>query len=99
MYRRSFVSSTGEIVEGDLHHWIPLYLGGDHRLSNLFDLDPAAHREIHELLEGIRFEDTVTLDPNSIGRLDVDFERGVGILMPDGSIQLESLASHSVSTP
>lgn len=101
-YRRSFAASLPgggpQVIEGDLHHWIPLYLGGDHRLANLYDLDRQAHREIHEILESVTFVDDITLDPNSIGRLDVDFERGVGILMPDGSIRLESLATYSVST-
>jgi hypothetical protein len=98
-YRRSFERAAGEVVEGDLHHWIPLYLGGDHRIGNLLDLDPAAHRRIHELLEGVTVADGVTLDPNQLGRLDVDFEHGVGILLTDGSVRLQSLTDYSFSMP
>jgi len=41
---------------------------------------------------------TCALPICSIGRLDLDFEHGLGILMPDGDIKLESLAAYLVSS-
>jgi len=96
-YRPHFIDATGALVEGDLHHLVPLYLGGDHGIGNLLDLDPEAHRAVHELLEGVVVSDGFTLAPNSIGRIDANFEAGIGILYRDGRVELESLSGYTTS--
>jgi hypothetical protein len=90
-YRARFISRTGTEVDGDLHHLIPLYLGGNHRIGNLLDLDVEAHRAVHELLEGVNVRGGLTLAPNSVGRIDLDFEAGMGILYRDGRIELRPI--------
>ena len=102
-YRAHFISESSRVagtavsVEGDLHHLIPLYLGGEHGIGNLLDLDELAHRQVHELLEGVEIGEDLTLAPSSIGRMDVNFEAGIGILYRDGSIELQPLSAYMTS--
>jgi hypothetical protein len=96
-YRLNFEDVTGATVTGDLHHLIPLYLGGTHvpgragSLGNMLDLEQVAHDELHRLIERIyvNVDQGITLDPNQIGRLGLNFQEGVGILLRNGEIRLE----------
>ncbi|NKY38185.1 WYL domain-containing protein [Cellulomonas septica] len=63
-YRLAFETAAGAPASGDLHHLIPLYLGGDHR--RLVDIEPLLHDRLHTLIEGIPIGDGVTLAPSSI---------------------------------
>src|SRR5262249_42208741 len=69
-YRGNFLSVTGKATGevDDLHHIIPLYLGGDHRIKNLIDIQEDLHRALHELIEGVKYSEGVTLAPGSIQR-------------------------------
>lgn len=91
-YRRHYATVAGAAAEGEVHHWIPLYLGGDHRFDWLLDLDPEAHDEIHEIFEAAAREGSdITLSPNSIGRLDARFDRGYAVILNDGRIEFGAL--------
>ncbi len=99
-YRGNFLSATGQAAGevDDLHHLIPLYLGGDHRIKNLIDVSESLHRQLHELIEGVKFGEGVTLAPGSIQRAaDLNFKQGAAILHPDGSVELRPLGAAPVT--
>jgi hypothetical protein len=73
-------------AEGDLHHLIPLYLGGEH--TRLIDMDPAYHDQLHELIDGIQFDDDTTLAPHSIQAADLNFREGAAVLHDNGRVTL-----------
>jgi len=90
-YRGKFLSATGKTTAevDDLHHIIPLYLGGDNRIKNLIDIAEDLHRNLHELIETVKYSEGVTLAPGSIQRAaDLSFKQGAGILRPDGAVEL-----------
>jgi hypothetical protein len=90
-YRLHFANQTGKVVDDDLHHVIPLYLGGDHRVKNLVDIDGALHDELHKLVNNVQFDKNTTLAPSSIQRADLNFKKGAAILHPDGTVTLRPL--------
>jgi hypothetical protein len=93
-YRPRFISATGSVVEDDLHHMVPLYLGGDHTIANLVDIDPKLHDAVHELVESVKFSDGVTLAPWSIQNAKgLNFTEGAAILHADGTITYDTLAT------
>ena len=65
-YRSLYQSATGAAAEGDLHHLIPLYLGGDSKLKNLLDLEKDLHDAMHDAIETIKFGADTTLAPNVV---------------------------------
>ncbi|MBV8762519.1 MAG: hypothetical protein JO257_34865, partial [Deltaproteobacteria bacterium] len=76
----------------DLHHMIPLYLGGDHTM--LIDVAEDLHRDLHELIEGIKWDKAGTsLAPSSIQRAKLNFSEGAAILYPDGTVSYDTLAA------
>jgi hypothetical protein len=91
-YRPRFISKTGQVVEDDLHHMIPLYLGGDHTVANLIDIDPKLHDAVHELCDSVKYGEGVTLAPSSIQNAkDLTFSQGAAILHGDGTITYDAL--------
>jgi hypothetical protein len=92
-YRANYMAKTGKATDqvDDLHHWIPLYLGGSHRLDNLIDMSTDLHKQLHDLIDRIRLGPGVSLAPTSIGKADLKFERGAAILYPDGGVELKPL--------
>jgi hypothetical protein len=91
-YRPRFISKTGQVVEDDLHHMIPLYLGGDHTVANLIDIDPKLHDAVHELVDSVKYGEGVTLAPSSIQNAkDLTFSQGAAILHADGTITYDAL--------
>jgi hypothetical protein len=93
-YRPRYQSATGKVVEDDLHHMIPLYLGGDHTIANLMDLDAKLHDGVHELVDSVKFGDGVTLAPSSIQNAkELTFQQGAAILHADGTITYDTLTA------
>lgn len=101
-YRSHYLKHSGAALDDtvDLHHIIPLYLGGDHRLANLAKLPnkPAAagledlHTQMHNLIEKVKLSDSVTLAPHSAQAADLAFKPAVAVLKADGSIEFLTLA-------
>jgi hypothetical protein len=95
-YRAAYLrdlKAAGKAAEeiDDLHHMIPLYLGGDHKL--LIDVAEDLHRDLHELIDGIKFDSAGTsLAPSSIQRAPLNFQQGAAILYPDGTVSYDTLA-------
>jgi hypothetical protein len=95
-YRPRYASATGKVVEDDLHHMIPLYLGGDHTIGNLLDIDAKLHDGVHELVESVRFSDGVSLAPSSVHNAkELTFSQGAAILHADGTITYDTLTAAS----
>jgi len=91
-YRPRYLTATGKVVEDDLHHMVPLYLGGDHTVGNLLDIDAKLHDGVHELLKTVKFSEGVTLAPSSIQNAkDLTFGQGAAILHADGTITYDAL--------
>ncbi|GCD20227.1 hypothetical protein CTKZ_17890 [Cellulomonas algicola] len=97
-YRLAFETASGAPASGDLHHLIPLYLGGDHR--RLVDIEPLLHDRLHTLIEGIPIGDGVTLAPSSIqNSAALTFDYGAGILSSNGRVQLGRFAADGTFVP
>jgi hypothetical protein len=99
-YAREFKKGqTGEVI-GELHHDIPLYLGGDHQMltdigkvpgpnGQLFDL----HDELHAVLDRARFQDGLSLAPSDLakkiptgpGAATIGGKGGVTFYVPQGT--------------
>lgn len=94
-YRIHYARNSGQRIEGDLHHLIPLYLGGNHGVGNFLDLDPVIHAELHRLIDGIATEELgTTLAPSAIQSCsELTFETGAAALYPDGRIVLARLGT------
>jgi hypothetical protein len=76
---------------------MPLYLGGDHTIDNLLDIDTELHSSIHKLLESVKFSDDVTLAPHSIQNAKLNFTQGAAILHADGTITYDTLSDTVIS--
>ncbi|GAA0924738.1 hypothetical protein GCM10009558_036980 [Virgisporangium aurantiacum] len=88
-YRLNFTGSADEIASTDLHHIIPLQLGGDHR--RLVAVQRDLHDRLHDLIDELQLGDG-TLAPNSIRSSgDLIFAEGAAVLRADGSVQLARL--------
>jgi hypothetical protein len=97
-YRLAFEKATGAEAEGDLHHLVPLYMGGGH--GALVDMPPGLHDELHELIDGIRLEEGVTLAPSSIQNASsLSFSEGAAVLYEDRHVQLVRLNPDGSFTP
>ena len=91
-YRAKYLSDTGQASDdvNDLHHMIPLYLGGDHR--HLVDLYEDLHKRMHELVDSIKWDAKgTTLAPSSIQKAPLNFENGAAIITPSGAITYNPL--------
>lgn len=87
---RAFFEKGGIAAEGDLHHLIPLYLGGDHR--RLIDMEPDLHKALHELVDGVTFGPG-TLAPHSVVQAVRDtFEPAMAALLKDGRIVIKRIS-------
>ncbi len=87
-YRLHF---PGEPVH-DLHHIIPLQLGGGHEATRLVDMPPDLHRELHRIIGKVQFDETTSLAPNSIRQSGtLDFAHGAAALLDGGTVQLARL--------
>jgi len=88
-YSGNYTKQTGQDPSGELHHWIPLYLGGDHR--TLLDMPGDLHKRLHQVINNISFDPDsdpqVLLSPNSIQNAkDLTFHSGAAILNNDSTI-------------
>lgn len=93
-YRMRFIGATGAAVEDDLHHMVPLYLGGNHTVGNLIDIDAKLHDEVHALCESVKFSEEATLAPWSIQNAkNLTFSEGAAILHADGTVTFDTLAT------
>jgi hypothetical protein len=84
-YRLAFESTAGEAASGDLHHLVPLYLGGDH--TRLIDVQTDLHDRLHAIIDKVEFGDG-TLAPHSVRSSELNFDAGAAILNPDGTVQI-----------
>lgn len=62
---------------GEVHHLIPIYLGGDHKL--LLDLEPKLHDKMHSLIDRVPFQEG-TLAPSSIRSAGLPFDKGAAVV-------------------
>ena len=89
-YRLAFAKQTGAEASGDLHHLVPLYLGGDN--TRLVDVAPDLHDRLHDLVDLIRLDAGTTLAPASVrGSASFSFTQGAAVLKGDGTVQLARL--------
>lgn len=90
-YRLNF---RGEKPEKDLHHIIPLYLGGDHKL--LANVNAGDHSRLHTIFEKVvKLPDGTTLAPHFMqDQSRFLFEQGAGVLHSDGSVTLVQLKAN-----
>jgi Domain of unknown function (DUF4157) len=89
-YRLDFEKATGAKASADLHHLIPLYLGGDH--TRLVDMVRGLHDELHDLIDGVRLPEGVALAPGSIQNVkSLTFDKGAAVLYNNGRVQLVRL--------
>lgn len=73
-------------ASGDLHHLIPLYLGGDH--TRLLDMHPDLHDELHTWIDGLRLGG-ISMQPSRAHRsAALEFAEGAAIVFDDGTLQL-----------
>lgn len=93
-YRANFVNVSGTTLAAgeDLHHLIPLYLGGSHLVDNFVRLQEDLHQRMHRLIDEIGFDEATTLAPHSIQRANLAFGSGAAILHADGRIEVISVA-------
>jgi hypothetical protein len=79
----------GAEAVGDLHHWLPLYLGGDHRA--LVDMIADEHTALHRVMDSLEAAG-VTLAPGSIHSAPgLNFTEGAAILFTNGAIDFVHL--------
>ena len=92
-YRSHFVTVSGAVLRPgeDLHHLIPLYLGGGHLVDNFVPLGGEFHRRMHRLIDEIAFDEATTLAPQSIQKGAFTFASGAAILHPNGAVEILSL--------
>jgi hypothetical protein len=96
-YRLNFTGSVDELAETDLHHIIPLQLGGDHQ--RLVAVQRDLHDRLHDLIDELQLGDG-TLAPHSIRSSgDLIFTEGAAVLRADGSVQLMRLNPDGTYTP
>ncbi len=96
-YRLAFEKAAGAEAEGDLHHLIPLYMGGGH--DSLVDLPLELHNQLHDLIDTVRLEEGVTLAPSSIQRAaTLNFSEGAAVLKTDRTVQLVRLNADGTFT-
>jgi hypothetical protein len=87
-YRAQFLK--GADPQGDLHHWLPLYLGGHHRA--LIDMMPEAHQALHGVIDKLEGFADLTLAPGAMrGNKALSFQEGAAILFKNGSVELVPL--------
>jgi hypothetical protein len=93
-YARNYSKNGGGAPIGELHHDIPLYLGGDHQM--LTDIGKVKNpvtgevEDLHDLLHGVldkaKFPDGTTLAPYDLAK-KIPTEPGAAVLKTDGTIQ------------
>jgi hypothetical protein len=86
-YRAAHLKGAEAI--GDLHHWLPLYLGGDHRA--IIDMVIEEHGALHRVMDGLEAAG-FTLAPSSIQAAHgLNFTEGAAILFTNGAIDFVHL--------
>lgn len=92
-YRTHYATVSGAVLQPgeDLHHLVPLYLGGGHLVDNFVRLDEELHRRMHRLIDEIVFDEATTLAPQSIQKGALTFKSGAAILHPNGAVEILSL--------
>jgi hypothetical protein len=93
-YRAHFIktvgTATGELE--DLHHMVPLYLGGDHTIANLMNVQHDVHTKLHTLIDKLKLGDTY-LTPANMQNLSVSFAQGAAVIdKTTGVIEFRTLA-------
>lgn len=84
-YAGRYRTEHGE-ASGDLHHLIPLYLGGDH--TRLLDMHPDIHADLHRWIDELQLGG-IMLQPSRAHRAaSLTFSEGAAVLYPDGTLQL-----------
>jgi len=96
-YRAAYLrdlKAAGKAAEeiDDLHHLIPLYLGGDHTM--LINVAPDLHAALHDLIDAVKWDSQGTsLAASSIQRAPLNFQQGAAILYSDGTISYDTLTA------
>ena len=100
-YRLNFIETTGTAAEEieDLHHVAPLFLGGDHTVGNLVNVDETAHDELHALFEQLVFENDIMMASHNMQNMSASFSPGVAAMSKDGVVESSTLAELKTSAP
>jgi hypothetical protein len=98
--RRFDYRTFGGGVHGDgleMHHAMPLWLGGTHEGGNLAGLNKEAHKEIHELFNSLQFDKNTALIPSILQKSsNLSFSEGAAIIDKDtGNIEFLQFNSSS----
>jgi hypothetical protein len=84
-YRRMFLQGA-DAGEDEIHHLIPLYLGGDHK--TMVKLNPDLHDRLHAAIDEIIFAPGTSLAPTSMQRAKgLSFSQGAAVIDPKGGVQ------------
>jgi hypothetical protein len=78
----------------ELHHLLPLYLGGDH--TRLVSLAPSTHDDIHKIMGAVEWGDQL-LKPSSVAK-NLSFDVGGAVLHSDGTITMAKLGADGTWT-
>ena len=85
------ISGTVTVEGKEVHHWVPLWLGGDHKKEFLVALDPDVHDKIHQIFNKLKTIDKkIKLTPSSLhSEYDDEMKPGVAVISPDGGIEMK----------
>jgi hypothetical protein len=84
---------------GELHHDIPLYLGGDHTiLTDVGKLNGVdLHDELHKVIDGAKFKDGGTLAPHDLAA-KIPTTPGAAVLGTGGEIEFYKMTGSGAAT-
>ncbi len=87
-YRGSYAREVAD-PQNEVHHIIPLYLGGDHR--TLVDLDPSMHEVFHKMVDDLALDEDggQLLGSGAVRQWSegLEMNQGAAVIMADGSIR------------
>jgi hypothetical protein len=87
LYGKLYTDAFGE-AKGEIHHLIPLYLGGSHQKENLLDLGDALHDRVHAIFRKIGESKGFSLSPGTLlAQYGVNGRWAIAIIYTDGRIR------------
>lgn len=96
-YRRNWVTlangGAALPAQVELHHLIPLYLGGGNSARLLAALPSHLHDKMHQLFDLLKLADEAVLAPQALGSaLKADVRPAAGVILQDGSVAFVPLS-------
>jgi hypothetical protein len=87
LYGRLYTDAFGD-AKGEIHHLIPLYLGGSHETKNLLDLGDKLHDRVHAIFRKIGESTGFSLSPGTLlAQYGVSGRWAIAIIYSDGRIR------------